>query len=343
MIPLERSSATLSVAGRRPSNQDAAIDVRLGDDLHLIAVADGMGGHQSGEVASAMAVEVLRREIAGGRSLRAAATAANAAIHESAARNPLQAGMGTTLVALLRRRSTYEIANVGDSRAYRIERSGIRRITQDHSFAAEAARTKVMSSEEIARSPWRNALTRSLGTENHVEVDVFGPFPLDDGPHVVLLCSDGIYRSVTDEGIRQLVLSFDDVGVAAEVLTTRALQNGSDDNMSVALVEFGKVLSGPRTRRIETARPNHGGGATEVAPRASTGFPRRRSSPVGLGAATLGGLPVASVASRPPARRSRFSRWLDRVLGLVANDNTLFGISVAILLVWLLSHLGGGS
>lgn len=342
MRPLERSSATISVAGRRPSNQDATIDVHIGE-MHLVAVADGMGGHQSGEVASAMAVDVLSREIASGRSLREAAVAANVAIHESAASNPLRAGMGTTLVALLRRGSIYEIANVGDSRAYRIERSGIRRITQDHSFAAEAARANVMSPEEIARSPWRNALTRSLGTERDVEVDIFGPFSLDDGPHVVLLCSDGIYRSVTDDGIRQLVLSFDDVGVAAEVLTTRALQNGSDDNMSVAVVEFGQALSARRIRRFDPpAQRGVVGGAFEPPVRESLG--RRQQGPgIGLHPGPLEAAPNSVLLARPEPRRFTIRGWLGRVLGLVVNDNTLFGISVAILLVWLLSHLGGGS
>src|SRR5690606_20055625 len=115
-----RSAAT-SVQGRRPSNQDAVVDVKLPDGRHLVAVADGMGGHRSGEIASALALEVVVRELGEGARLHDAVVAANLEVFETANRDSSHAGMGTTLVAMLRTDAVYEIANVGDSRAYRID------------------------------------------------------------------------------------------------------------------------------------------------------------------------------------------------------------------------------
>jgi protein phosphatase len=190
-----RSGAT-SIQGRRPSNQDAVLDTRLPDGRHLVAVADGMGGHRSGEVASAMALEVLVRELRSGRTLRDAVVTANAEVFHEANLDSSRAGMGTTLVALLRTEAVYEIANVGDSRAYRVDSHGIHRISVDHSFAEEAASRALMAPDEIARSPWRNALTRSLGTQDSIDVDMFGPFEIAGRPHTVMLCSDGLYRAL---------------------------------------------------------------------------------------------------------------------------------------------------
>jgi PPM family protein phosphatase len=338
VIGIEQRSAKLTLAGRRPSNEDSVADVRLPDGRHLIAVADGMGGHQSGEVASAIAIEVLCREVAAGRSLKESLHAANLAIHEAAARDPRQNGMGTTLVALLSNGSTYEVANVGDSRAYRVERKRIAAITRDHSFAAEARQSQLMSPEEIARSPWRNALTRSLGTEASVEVDVFGPYPCTDVPHAVLLCSDGIYRGVSDDMIRKLLLSFDDLAAAAEAISTRAFQGGSDDNMSVAIVEFGIVLAG-RGGHAERGVPSQVGSI--VTSKAPPSLLSRRRAPSASGAIKVNGAAEAIAPGSPRVRPSAsvLPGFVRRLLGVASNDNALFGISVAILLLWLLSHL----
>ena len=99
-----------------------------------------------------------------------------------------------------------------------------------------------LSAEEVARSPWRNALTRSLGTSPEVEADVFGPFSSNGIPHLVLLCSDGVYKVLSDVMIRQVVLSAEDACAAAGMLAAAAYQCGSDDNITAAVMECGRLF-----------------------------------------------------------------------------------------------------
>lgn len=222
----------------------------LPDGQELLAVADGLGGHAAGAVASALALETLVERLRAGDDLTDAVQGANRAVHGAGNRTAAYRGMGTTLVALLRADGGYRIANVGDSRAYRVAHDGIRQLTLDHSFVAEAERVGGLSSGDAVRSPWRNALTRALGTEPEVEVDVFGPFEAKDEPHVVVLCSDGVYKAVADDAIRECILVAEDAQTAASALTALALRNGSDDNMTVALMEVGSVCAGPETAAV---------------------------------------------------------------------------------------------
>ncbi len=224
--------------GRRPSNEDAVIVEALFGDRDLVAVADGMGGHAGGEVASGKALETLLSCLESSNDLAGAIREANTALQRASEANPEWRGMGTTLVALLRVGERYYVANVGDSRAYRIDADGIRRITEDHSFTAEAVSSGRLSEDEAERSPWRNALTRAVGTDAEVEVDVFGPFELEP-PHVVVLCTDGLYRVMSDEELGSEVLSGRERVDGARDLVANALRRGSSDNISVALVEFG--------------------------------------------------------------------------------------------------------
>jgi protein phosphatase len=155
------------------------------------------------------------------------------------ASEPGKQGMGTTLVALLADGGEFSIANVGDSRAYLISADGIRRITDDHSFVAEAMK-RGQSEEEAMQTPWRDALTRSIGTDEQVDVDVFGPFPLRDDS-AILICSDGLYKTLGDEELRDLFGRSQSPKGAAQSLVTAAFDNGSDDNISVAIAEYGEV------------------------------------------------------------------------------------------------------
>ncbi len=331
-MSLQGRTALLSLRGMRASNEDAVLETELPQGGHLVVVADGMGGHRSGEVASSMAVEVLGREIRSGRSLEDCVRSANAAVLEEANRNPERAGMGTTLVAVFRSGSAYQVANVGDSRAYRIDRGGIRQLTVDHSFAAEAARAGGMSPEEIARSPWRNALTRSLGTQAELEVDLFGPFEIAGPPHVVLMCTDGVYRVLSDETLWKHLLSASSPAAAIRSLAALAVQNGSDDNVSLAVIDFGALLGPDGSGR--------GGGdaATDVSPgegRQDTAW--QAPLPPRSGAAalptreqvTILGLSGLSGSQRRESRgsRSRFAR-------LTSNDSLFLLCAVAIML-WL--------
>ena len=243
--------------GRRPSNEDAVLVEALIGDRDLVAVADGMGGHAGGEIASGKALQTLLNRLESSNDLAAAVKDANAALLAAAEENPEWRGMGTTLVALLRVGATYHVANVGDSRAYRLDESGISRITEDHSFTAEAVSSGRLSEDEAERSPWRNALTRAVGTDAEVEVDVFGPFELTPA-HVVLLCTDGLYRVMSDSELDEEVRSRQDRLDSARDLVADALRRGSNDNISVALVEFGDMNGGSATDTPELDRTGPG-------------------------------------------------------------------------------------
>lgn len=265
--------------GRRPVNQDAVLAVRLADGRELVAVADGMGGHSAGEVASQRALETVWTQLKAGADLRSAVIAANAAVHAAATGNPGWSGMGTTLVAMLRTGNTYEIVNVGDSRAYRITHDGVSQITTDHSFVAEAVRESRFATDEITRSRWRNALTRSLGPEPVVNVDCFGPFDAGER-HVVLLCSDGLYRTLSDDTLQQHVAGADDPWAAARSLAAEAYRNGSADNISAAVVLLGDDAT-LLPRIDERAVPASESASARVAVRTPTRAPvqrRRRRS-----------------------------------------------------------------
>ena len=230
-----------SFSGRRKSNQDAVVAGRFADGRELIAIADGMGGHQGGAVASQAALDALVEALGGGGNLRDGVIAANDAVYRAAQDNPSWTGMGTTLVALLRTGDQYTIANVGDSRAYVIKTDSIQQITADHSFVAEALRANQMSAEEARSSRWKNALTRAIGTDAQVEVDEFGPFEAQEA-HSVVLCSDGLHGSVSDDGLQQCVVHNRDVWAAAMCLADEAFRNGSKDNISVVVVRFGEGI-----------------------------------------------------------------------------------------------------
>lgn len=231
-----------SLRGRRDTNQDAALVRDLADGRVLVAVADGMGGHEGGAEASRRALDALHDTIVGGGSLEDGIDAANSAVYERAASDPSLKGMGTTLVVLLGERDRYRIANVGDSRAYRVEDGRIRQLTVDHSFASEAL-DKGMSKEEIDASPWSNALTRAVGTDPQVEVDVFGPFSTET-LHWICLCTDGLYRMLSDDQIMEVVSGAADVEGTSRRLADLAYAAGASDNITVALFAAGDGRAG---------------------------------------------------------------------------------------------------
>jgi PPM family protein phosphatase len=236
--PLSERSAAVSDPGPRSLNEDAVLISALPGGGELVAVADGMGGHAAGEVASRRALEVLYEKIVAGASLEDALLAANSAVLEEAARSAAQHGMGTTVVALVRRDGTYTLANVGDSRAYRIDGSGVHQLTLDHSFVAEAVHSGRLSAEEALKSRWRNAVTRAVGTEAELKVDCFGPFDATES-HTILLCTDGLYRVIDEVQLQRAVLRSDDPWSAVRRLAGAALTAGADDNISIAMIHFG--------------------------------------------------------------------------------------------------------
>lgn len=233
--------AVESIAGQRPYQEDSVLARALPDGSTLLAVADGMGGHAAGEVASQLALETLVEAIEQGHDLGEAFRSANERVHRMA-QDPGKQGMGTTLVALLIDGSEYSVANVGDSRVYLVSGEGIRRLTEDHSFIAEAMRRGQSEAEAMA-TPWKDALTRSIGTDEDVEADVTGPQPLPADAAFVI-CSDGLYKALSDDDIRDHFMKSSGAQGAAQSLVAAAFEAGSDDNISVAIAELGEVPRG---------------------------------------------------------------------------------------------------
>jgi len=212
---------------------------------HLFLVADGMGGHAAGATASGIAVqEVMRAYYEDDSddlraSLERAFRLANVAIFDRSRDSLTYAGMGTTLVVIVCQDSRMLIANVGDSRAYLIRDGGIRQLTQDHSWVAEAVRQGTLSAEQARYHPRRNVITRSLGNRPDVEVD-FSEEGLLAGDTLVL-CSDGLSGQVYDEEIRDVVLALEPQE-AAEHLVSLANERGGPDNITVVIVRVVQVV-----------------------------------------------------------------------------------------------------
>lgn len=238
---LAERSSWFSDQGRRATNQDAVAVRTLPDGRELAVICDGIGSHSQGRTASHLALDVLLKTLEEGAGLEAGVLTAHRAIRTRIEDEPDLKGVGTTLVAVLRDGDGYELANVGDSRAYRLDPEGMTRLTRDHSFAAEVRQDGHMSEEELARSPWRNAITRHLGEEGEVEVDLFGQFRAMD-PHLLLLCSDGLHGVLDDDAIatvtRQSVTAAGGVRGVARALGEEALRRGGDDNVSVIALTF---------------------------------------------------------------------------------------------------------
>ncbi|TVP56564.1 MAG: FHA domain-containing protein [Gemmatimonadales bacterium] len=237
--------------GRRPTNQDAVVVRTLPGGRELAAVCDGMGSHHAGGVASHRALEGLVKALSEGVELEEAVQRSNASVLAAAEEEEDRDGMGTTLVALLRDGDHYDIANVGDSRAYRIGSDGIQQLTRDHSFMAEAVQDGRMSMEEAARSPWRNAVTRNLGAGRELEVDLFRGFDATQD-HVVLLCTDGVHGVLSEDQIEEVFRNSADIRDLARALSEEALMKGGEDNVAVAAMTFG---ASPGVRPAQSGAP----------------------------------------------------------------------------------------
>ena len=241
---LPQRSSWYTDRGRRSVNQDAVVVRTLSDGRDLAAVCDGMGSHAEGGVASHIALESMVAALSGGSRLQEAVERANEAVLAAAAEDPEREGMATTLVAMLREGAHYEIANIGDSRAYRITDEEIQQVTRDHSFVAEAVEAGRMSKEDAEQSPWKTAVTRSLGAEAHVEVDVFQGFEAAD-PAIILLCTDGVHGVLESDDIMDLVRRTSDIRDLARTIAEEALLRGGEDNVAAAVVRVGvKVGTG---------------------------------------------------------------------------------------------------
>jgi len=202
----------------------------------LLVVADGMGGHRGGATASRLAGETVKAQFLGSETrdvktaLKESLTRANARIFSEAQSNPELRGMGTTTSALAVRGNDAWFAHVGDSRIYMVRNGEIKQLTDDHSLVASMVREGLLTMKEAETHPRRNVLQRSMGVAEDVEIDVRGPYELQDGD-VFVLCSDGLHGVVKEDEIAEIAkLPIDQAG---DEYLRRALDRGAPDNVTV--------------------------------------------------------------------------------------------------------------
>jgi len=239
------------VGQSREHNEDAiSWDTRLG----LVLLADGMGGHNAGEVASILAVDSIKTSLADvvtpeivasgvvdyKEAVVDAISFANREINEQSLENPEYAGMGTTLVVALFLNHGVIYAHVGDSRIYRLRHSELARLTSDHSLVQEMIDNGYLSHEEAQESTSRNLITRALGISEEVEVDI-AEQDTETGD-IYLLCSDGLTDLVTDREITDVIMQHrSDLELASRTLVDMANAKGGTDNISVVLAAVYKA------------------------------------------------------------------------------------------------------
>ncbi|ACX52419.1 protein serine/threonine phosphatase [Ammonifex degensii KC4] len=222
----------------RPRNEDAYLVL---PDKGLFAVADGLGGHQAGEVASQLAVSTVaqfwqeEREVSL-EKLVAAVKAANEAVYRASLARPECMGMGTTLTVCLLKEKELLWAHVGDSRGYLLRGEEISQFTRDHTLVAELLREGEISPEEVKYHPYRHVLSRALGIEATVEVDA-GSFVLEQGD-IILLCTDGLTLHLAPEEILRLVREAESLPAGGEKLLAEALERGGEDNITLVMVRI---------------------------------------------------------------------------------------------------------
>ena len=214
-------------------------------------VADGMGGHQSGEIASQSAVKVLSRALKRAQAHPPAAIAravqdANLEIYDYATEHPESRGMGTTLTTLLVDDQIGLVGHVGDSRAYLVRGGEIHQLTQDHSWVADRVRQGLLSEEEARHHRWRNIITNALGSTPEFKLDIFH-FEVRSGD-TLMLCSDGVTTLLSDEVILQILRGYAPEDAAAKLIES-ANERGSPDNVT-AVVLFAEAVE-PKPKRYD--------------------------------------------------------------------------------------------
>jgi len=296
-FPVE--SAALTDRGlneRRPLNEDALLHDR---QRSIFAVADGVGGAEAGEVASQTAIEVLdeafRHQTDGADIedlMELAIQRANASIHQMAQEHAKFSMMATTIVALHLKDNVATFGHVGDSRLYRLTPDGqLHRETEDHSIVEEEVRAGRMTPEQAANHPSKNVISRALGAEQGVEVDM-KTMEVDEGTEF-LLCTDGITRHISDNEIRQLMVVSNSLDDLCNELKRRCYDRGAEDNLTVVAVRVGEHLRAdersadleptisPETERVYAAQSGNGSEPADTAfiPASRIAFPAPASEP----------------------------------------------------------------
>lgn len=235
------------IGRKREKNEDNFVCLSLTQDKKspqfLVAVADGMGGHTGGEIASAIAIEEIRNSITARikkdqtdsisipQILKEAYKHANDRIFRKASENEDLVGMGSTLVAALISKSKATIANVGDSRAYLIRQKRIEQITQDHNWKNEQLSKGNIEEQDIINSPYKDLITRSLGLNREIEIDIFDLSLQEED--FLFLCSDGLYSLLSDTEILKILKKKKDLKKTCLKLVELANKRGGHDNITV--------------------------------------------------------------------------------------------------------------
>ncbi|WP_045859722.1 PP2C family protein-serine/threonine phosphatase [Teredinibacter purpureus] len=239
-MPLTQFHSATDVGLQRSNNEDCFLNMPM---FGVWAVADGMGGHAAGEVASAIACDTLRRKVTTGSHLKTAVQASHRAILAAVESGRGGSGMGSTLVALQSSGNQYEICWVGDSRAYSFYRTPtherpdpLLQLTHDHSYVQLLVDSGVISREEMLSHPEKNIITQCLGSTDleRVEVDTLKGQWQDD--EWLLLCSDGLSDAVSDDEITTILQHCQTTETATTTLIAAALNNGGRDNITVQIV-----------------------------------------------------------------------------------------------------------
>ncbi|MVO99227.1 Stp1/IreP family PP2C-type Ser/Thr phosphatase [Paenibacillus lutrae] len=228
----------------RSVNEDRAVFQQGIDGFSLAIVADGMGGHQAGDVASQMTIDMILEEL---QSLNAAMSVqeceeavqeairqTNRKVFEYASGSDDLQGMGTTAVVLLASRQIAIVGHIGDSRAYKISGPSILRLTEDHSLVNELLKNGQLTPDEADRHPRRNVITRALGTEPDAQPDI--QHLLWEEGDIILLCSDGLSGMVDDQTMLSIIRQGPDLETMAQGLLQAALDAGGDDNITLILI-----------------------------------------------------------------------------------------------------------
>lgn len=228
----------------RMINEDRVL---VQDELNgftLAIVADGMGGHQAGDVASEMAIQIIHEQLQHLHSdmtpqecdalIKQAFHTANEQIYEQSLQKTEYQGMGTTVVLAIAAKDHIIIGNIGDSRAYILTDGKLSQVTMDHSLVSELLRTGQITETDSENHPQRNVLTRALGTEPTAEVDLYHlDWQVND---MLLLCSDGLTSLVNDHEVEHILMGDDDLHQRTEQLIATALHAGGNDNVTVVLL-----------------------------------------------------------------------------------------------------------
>jgi len=314
----------------RQNNEDALL-VGEGKDETLFVVADGIGGFEAGEVASSLAVDVLK-DLQPDEPFKTAIAEANRRIVAAGRGDEKLSGMGTTVVAIrfggTQREPVAEVAHVGDSRAYLLRGGDMNPITEDHSLVAELVRSGDLTRDQAAEHPQKNLITRALGADEEVDVDT-AVLPIVAGDRI-LLCSDGLSDMVPEAGISEILAeSQDDPERVAHGLLSAALDAGGNDNITVVVIDVKEQPA--RETDVLKGRERRSEGTSEMP----------ALGPTGKGVAPPRG---KSVQSRPrrstkAARRKR-SRGFWKGLGKLVR-----GLAIVLVLIAALTpvYLWGSS